>query len=347
MTLQPDTATTLPVMLPAFCQPLPRPFPTYTGMVGARVGPCVDAPPTRLPMPLPGHFYVPAPPAWSWPGWGSAIPGLNSHLSTAPRLCLPLVARGKTSSVGEPGAVAGAALPRPISVMQPDPLRPEEQLANPGASSDPFNSLVGRPPTQPPQQMTTFQPDKSMSSYNPALGRIFSLPRPVSPPTSAPASHAQSQPGFRPSASSASIPTLPPVPSTSGAASLPAPPPAHAAPPAVQAMMKDWQEAFLGTMQAIMQVMMGYAPPQPTAGPSVPQNTGPDALRQLSPSDGRETSWAPVQSQQMVAPDPGALQVMCQRQVETDGLANDNSATPAPLRPHAITTIQLAESRQH
>ena len=37
----------------------------------------------------------------------------------------------------------------------------------------PFHNLVGRPPTQPPQQMTKFLPDKTLSSYNPALGRIL------------------------------------------------------------------------------------------------------------------------------------------------------------------------------
>ena len=169
---------------------------------------------------------------------------------------------------------------------------------NAGASSDSFYSLVGRPPTQPPQQ-TTFQPDKNMSSYNPAIDRIFSLPRPVSPPGSSATTYAQSQPGLTsgppqpgPAASSTSIPTPPPVPSTSGVASLPAAPPAQAAPPDVQALMKDWQEVFLASMQARMQVMTDDAPPQPTVGPSVPQNTGPDALPQLSPSDGRETSWA-------------------------------------------------------
>ena len=38
--------------------------------------------------------------------------------------------------------------------------------------------------------------------------------------------------------------------------------------------------------------MFGAALPQLTVGPSVPWNTGSDALRQLSPSDDRETSWA-------------------------------------------------------
>ena len=42
---------------------------------------------------------------------------------------------------------------------------------------------------------------------------------------------------------------------------------------------------------------------------------------------------SPVQSELMVAPGPRAPQVMCQRQVETDGLPKDNSETPVPLLP--------------
>ena len=147
-------------------------------------------------MPLPAHFYALAPPAWSGPGRGPAMPDLNLFLSsmasslppplpsrgflrsvgrpsTVPYLCLPSVAPGKTSSVGEPGTVAGAALPHPVPAMQPDPLKPAAQLADPVASSDPFYSLVSRPPTQPPQPATTFLPDKTLSSYNPTLGGFF------------------------------------------------------------------------------------------------------------------------------------------------------------------------------
>ena len=63
-------------------------------------------------------------------------------------------------------------------------------------------------------------------------------------------------------------------------------------PPGVQALMKDWQDAFFKTMQDRMQVLMGDAPPQPTAGSSIQQNMDPNWLRQLSPSGDREASWA-------------------------------------------------------
>ena len=43
-----------------------------------------------------------------------------------------------------------------------------------------------------------------------------------------------------------------------------------------------------------------------------------------------------LQSKLKVAPGPGALQVMCQRQIETDSLAKDNYETPVPLRPPQI-----------
>ena len=46
-------------------------------------------------------------------------------------------------------------------------------------------------------------------------------------------------------------------------------------------------------MKSSWEQFVGDAPPQPTVGPSVPAaNMGPDALRQLSPSDDREALWA-------------------------------------------------------
>ena len=169
---------------------------------------------------LPGHFYSLVPLVWWWPGRGSAVPDLNLHLSssvapspqlphsstgflgsvgmpsTGPRLSIPSPGSGKTSSVGEPGAVARAALTRPVSAMQPDPYKPPEQLADPGTSSDPFLSLVGRPPTQLPPQKTKVPPEQTVMSYTPALGRIFPLPGPVSPPGLSTTSYTQSHPGL-------------------------------------------------------------------------------------------------------------------------------------------------------
>ena len=65
-----------------------------------------------------------------------------------------------------------------------------------------------------------------------------------------------------------------------------------AAPPDVQTMMQDWQDAFFKSMQDKWQVLMGDDPPQPTAGSSIQQNMGPNGLRQLSPSDDRVASRA-------------------------------------------------------
>ena len=134
--------------------------------------------------------------------------------------------------------------------------------------------LVGSPPTQP-QQMMTFLPNKT----TPRLAEF--LPCHVQyrhqdgqwPPTPSPSQawlkvfRRQGMLLLLPS-----VPIPPSVPFTSGVASLPAAPPARAAPPDVQ--------------------VMGDAPPQTTVGPSVPQNMGPDALGQLSPSDGWDTSLA-------------------------------------------------------
>ena len=58
-------------------------------------------------------------------------------------------------------------------------------------------------------------------------------------------------------------------------------------------MIKSWKEDFMREMKSSWEQFVGDAPPQPTVGPSVPAaNMGPDALRQLSPSDDREALWA-------------------------------------------------------
>ena len=54
-------------------------------------------------------------------------------------------------------------------------------------------------------------------------------------------------------------------------------------------MIKSWKEDFMCEMKSSWAQFLGDAPPQLTVGPSVPvANMGPDALRQLSPSDDRE-----------------------------------------------------------
>ena len=59
------------------------------------------------------------------------------------------------------------------------------------------------------------------------------------------------------------------------------------------AMIKSWKEDFMREIKSCWTQFLGEAPPQPTVGPSVPVvNMGPDALRQLSPSDDREALWA-------------------------------------------------------
>ena len=135
---------------------------------------------------------------------------------------------------------------------------------------------------------------------HPALGRIFSPPRPASPPAPAGPAYPQSKPGLAsglqipvPPASSSSASAPLPAPSQSDVASLPAATSTLTAPPDVQAMIKDWQDAFFKTMQDRMQILMGDAPPQPTASSSIPQrNMDPNELWQLSPSGDREASWA-------------------------------------------------------
>ena len=153
------------------------------------------------------------------------------------------------------------------------------------------------PSTGLPLQKTTFSSKKTLLSYEPALVRATPLPRPVSRLGSSEAAHAQSQPGLALSlpppglsASSTQVPLPSPAPSTSGTASRKAAPAAPAAPPDVQVLMDEWQEAFIARMQAIFR----DAPPQPTVGPSVPRIMRYNALRQLGPSNG--TSWVPPET---------------------------------------------------
>ena len=92
---------------------------------------------------LPRQCYIPPPMAWSWPERSPAIPDMNyplslsvppqlrpsnsstgflssvGMLSTALRPSFPSFMPGMTSHVGEPWAITVAALPRPVSAMQP------------------------------------------------------------------------------------------------------------------------------------------------------------------------------------------------------------------------------------
>ena len=55
-----------------------------------------------------------------------------------------------------------------------------------------------------------------------------------------------------------------------------------------QEMVQSWKAEWFEDMKLYWQQLQGDAPPQSTVGPAVSQgNMGPDALRQLSPSDDR------------------------------------------------------------
>ena len=76
--LVPQPATAVPpqelVTLPTA---LPQSFPTFEGPV---LAPRAPSSTPDMPMPLPGHCYVPPPQPWSWPGRGPAFQDLNLHL---------------------------------------------------------------------------------------------------------------------------------------------------------------------------------------------------------------------------------------------------------------------------
>ena len=67
----------------------------------------------------------------------------------------------------------------------------------------------------------------------------------------------------------------------------------------------------------LLESVIGDALPQPTVGPAVPSaNMGPDSLRQLSPSDDREASWAQRKAGSKRA-DGGVRQNRCLSSVQT------------------------------
>ena len=116
---------------------------------------------------------------------------------------------------------------------------------------------------------------------------------------------------------------LPQAPSTSGPTAHKDTPAATAEPPDVQVLMDECQEAFLARMKD----MFGAALPQPTVGPSVLRNTGSDALRQLGPSDDRETSWAQRKASSKRADGRS------QTRSSSGGLSRNNAETPVPHPP--------------
>ena len=238
--LVPQPATVVPPQeLVTLPTALPQSFPTFEGPV---LAPRAPSSTPHMGMPLPGHCYVPPPQPWSWPGRGPAFQDLNLHL------------------------------------YQPVPVHPGT-----GAAAGPFLSTVSKPPAPHPQQLTRISTTQTPSSYSPALGRIFSSQSPASLPGPAGPAAAQSQSSLTSgpliTLLPASTPALPPASSQSAVASVSAAPSRVTAPPAVQTMMQDWQNTFFKSMKAQWQAMMGDAPPQLNAGPSILRNMDPSGLR--------------------------------------------------------------------
>ena len=90
-------------------------------------------------------------------------------------------------------------------------------------------------------------------------------------------------PYLRPATSSVNIAAPPQMPQDAG--TLPQGP--------TPEMVKGWKEELMEDMKNYWKQFIGDAPPQSTVGPAVThENMGPDALRQLSPSDDQEVSRA-------------------------------------------------------
>ena len=144
-------------------------------------------------------------------------------------------------------------------------------------------SSVAFSPGPPPSQLTPGPAVKNPMSYSPTLGSIFLPPGPVTPARSAGSTSLLPPPGLP---SGHQVPKTPasaassPVPSSASSQAAVTPSQAVTSKPQtlpdVQALMQIWQDVIIRSMQDRMMNMLGVAPPQPTAGPSIPtRNMGP------------------------------------------------------------------------
>ena len=256
------------------------------------------------------------------PFFQSSTPGRNSSVRGTLRCCRGRLATSCFSNSAHLLRVSGD-ISRYRSLIRPLPRlgghavhrtsSPEDAVQGPSACTRQFLAMplvatwvIGGRPAQ-------LQPDLALSLSPPWLA---SLSTQVFWSSSSIAPQVPSTP-----ASS----TFGPTPRTDTPATI-------AAPPDVQALMDEWQEAFLARMKD----MLGATLPQPKVGPSVPRNTGSNALRQLGPSDDWETSWAQRKAGSKRADRRSLTRSSSggpQGQVEINGLSRNNAETPVPHCP--------------
>ena len=222
---------------------------------------------------------------------GAAVPPrpVVATSTTGSRLPTPFPRYEDSSWALQPQAPGGRIrMPLPASCYAPPP----SPWVWPGRGPAVDVTMVRGPlPTKLPTGPPGLSGPSGLPAGPPAVG-----PAPVPPPsivlknTSPPTLRFRgffpgATPPFIPTASSSSvnIAALPQTPQDAGMLSQGPTP----------EMVLGWKEEFMEDMRNCWKQFVGDAPPQSTVGPSVShENMGPDALRQLSPSDDREASWA-------------------------------------------------------
>ena len=211
-----------------------------------------------------------------------------------------------------------------------------------GAPAPALQSSVAFPPGPPIPQLTPGPAVKKTLSYSPALGSIYLLPGPVRLARSAASTSLLPPPGWpsghqvpKPPVSAASSP----VPSSASAQMAVTPSQAVTSTPQtlsdVQTLMQDWQNVFFESMRnRIMSMWVLLHPSRPLVplspcGIWAPMRCG--SWVPLVTERHHGLSLSPDQSEQTVAPHPGALQMIDFCSVKTDGLADEIPALLPPL----------------
>ena len=261
----PQPATAVPLQdLVTLPTALSQPFLTFQGPV---LIPRAPSSTPRTCMPLPGHCYVPPPQPFSCRSRPQHAPVPASSSSSRPwSYCghLPQLC-GQTpysSASADDDGFDSPDTHTPIPPPTPNTPPPHPTTTPPPRTP---HTHTPHPTPTPPHPPHTPHPHPSALRHASSTGPVG--PSPVQPQSGLTS-------GFPiplPPASAASAPAPRPAPSQSAVASVTAAPATVTAPQDVQTMMQDWQDAFFQMMQARWQALMSNAPPQLTAGSSIPQ----------------------------------------------------------------------------
>ena len=209
--------------------------------------------------------------------------------TTGSQLPMPFPRYEDSSWATQPQApVVRIRMPLPASCYVPPPSPWVWPGRGPAVA---VTRVRGPPPTTPTTGPPGLPGPAALPLGPPAVG-----PAPVPPPSSA-LKNTSPTPlrfrGFFPGATPPFFPTAP-LSSVNIAAPPQMPQDAGTLPQRpTPEMVKGWKEELMEDMKNYWKQLIGDAPPQSTVGPAFThENMGPDALRQLSPSDDLEASQA-------------------------------------------------------